>query len=97
MTAHADEKGDVRIAGIFDADLTEFLPMSWAVATAGACEYDPSTNVRLPTSHTGVVSARHPHPGASSPRDAGAVEVRGGDVAECRIGGFGPLVNPVGR
>jgi len=27
----------------------------------------------------------------------GAVEVRVGDVAECRIGGFGPLVNPVGR
>jgi len=27
----------------------------------------------------------------------GAVEVRPGDVAECRIGGFGPLVNPVGR
>lgn len=27
----------------------------------------------------------------------GAVEVRSGDVAECRIGGFGPLVNPVGR
>ena len=27
----------------------------------------------------------------------GAVEIRPGDVAECRIGGFGPLVNPVGR
>jgi 2-keto-4-pentenoate hydratase/2-oxohepta-3-ene-1,7-dioic acid hydratase in catechol pathway len=27
----------------------------------------------------------------------GAVEVKSGDVAECRIGGFGPLVNPVGR
>ncbi len=27
----------------------------------------------------------------------GAVEVRPGDVAECRIGGFGPLANPVGR
>lgn len=27
----------------------------------------------------------------------GAVAVRPGDVAECRIGGLGPLVNPVGR
>ena len=27
----------------------------------------------------------------------GAVEINPGDVAECRIGGFGPLVNPVGR
>ena len=27
----------------------------------------------------------------------GAVEIGPGDVAECRIGGFGPLVNPVGR
>ncbi|HKH10350.1 MAG TPA: fumarylacetoacetate hydrolase family protein [Rubrobacter sp.] len=27
----------------------------------------------------------------------GAVEVRPGDVVECRIGGFGPLANPVGR
>jgi 2-keto-4-pentenoate hydratase/2-oxohepta-3-ene-1,7-dioic acid hydratase in catechol pathway len=27
----------------------------------------------------------------------GAVEIKPGDVAECRIGGFGPLVNPVGR
>ncbi len=27
----------------------------------------------------------------------GAVGISPGDVAECRIGGFGPLVNPVGR
>ncbi len=27
----------------------------------------------------------------------GAVGIEPGDVAECRIGGFGPLVNPVGR
>lgn len=27
----------------------------------------------------------------------GAVEISPGDVAECRIGGFGPLVNPIGR
>ena len=27
----------------------------------------------------------------------GAVAIEPGDVAECRIGGFGPLVNPVGR
>jgi hypothetical protein len=28
LTAHVDEKGDVRITGIFDADLTELLPAS---------------------------------------------------------------------
>ena len=27
----------------------------------------------------------------------GAVEISPGDVAECRIGGLGPLVNPIGR
>jgi hypothetical protein len=68
LTAHADEKGDVRITGIFDADLTELLPASWAVAKAGAREYDASTNVQLPTMHRGVVSAGRPHPGTSSPR-----------------------------
>ena len=41
--------------------------------------------------------------GTSSPGDAistgtpGAVRISPGDVAECRIGGFGPLANPVGR
>ena len=68
LTAHVDEKGDVRITGIFDADLTEFLPTSWAVAKAGAREYDPSTNVQLPTRYKGVVSAGHPRRGTSSPR-----------------------------
>lgn len=60
LTAHVDEKGDVGITGIFDADLTELLPASWAVAKAGAREYDPSMNTQLPTSHKGVVSAGHP-------------------------------------
>ena len=58
-----DEKGDVRITGIFDADLTELLPASWAVAKADAREYDPSMNTRLPTRHKGVVSAGHPRRG----------------------------------
>ena len=56
LAAHVDEKGDVRITGIFDADLTELLPASWAVAKAGACEYDPSANTRLPKLHRGVVT-----------------------------------------
>ena len=30
MTAQADEKGNVSITGIFDADITELLPASWA-------------------------------------------------------------------
>ena len=68
LTAHVDEKGDVRITGIFDADLTELLPASWAVAKDGAREYDPSMNTQLPTRHKGVVSAGHPHRGTSSPR-----------------------------
>ena len=63
LTAHVDEGGDVRITGVFDADLTELLPASWAVAKDGAREYDPSMNTRLPTLHRGVVSAGHPHPG----------------------------------
>ena len=68
VTTRADEKGDVRITGVFDADLTELLPASWAVAKAGAREYDASTNVQLPTLHRGVVSAGRPLPGTSSPR-----------------------------
>ena len=63
MTAHAGENGDVSITGIFDADLTELLPASWALAKAGAREYDSSLNRRLPTSHKGVVSAGRPRPG----------------------------------
>jgi hypothetical protein len=63
LTAHVDEGGDVRITGVFDADLTELLPASWAVAKASAQEYDPSLNVQLPTPHRGVVSVRHPHRG----------------------------------
>ena len=63
LTAHVDEGGDVRITGIFDADLTELLPASWAVAKAGAREYDPSMNTQLPIRHKGVVSAGRPHPG----------------------------------
>jgi hypothetical protein len=68
LTAHVDEKGDVRITGIFDADLTELLPASWAVAKAGAREYDASMNTRLPTPHKGVVGAGHSHLETSSPR-----------------------------
>ncbi len=63
LTAHVDEQGDVRITGIFDADLTELLPASWAVAKAGAHEYDANTNTQLPTLHRGVVSAGRPHRG----------------------------------
>ena len=63
LTAHVDEGGDVRITGVFDADLTELLPASWAVAKDGAREYDPTMNTRLPTRHKGVVSAGHPHGG----------------------------------
>lgn len=63
MTAHADEKGDVSITGIFDADLTELLPASWVLAKVGAREYDPSLNRRLPTPHKGVVSVEHPRRG----------------------------------
>lgn len=63
LTAHVDEKGDLRITGIFDADLTELLPASWAVAKDGAREYDASTNTQLPTLHRGVVSAGRPHRG----------------------------------
>ena len=68
MTAHAEENGDVSITGIFDADLIELLPTSWALAKAGAREYDPSLNRQRPTSHEGVVSMGHPRPGASYPR-----------------------------
>jgi len=63
LMAHTDGNGDVSITGIFDADLTELLPTSWALAKAGAREYDPSLNRRLPTPHKGVVSAEHPRPG----------------------------------
>ena len=59
VTAHADGKGDVRITGIFDADITEILPMSPALAKASAREYDPSLNRQLPTLHRGVVSVGH--------------------------------------
>ena len=63
MTARADENGDAQITGIFDADLTGLLPTSWALAKAGAREYDPSLNRKLPTSHEEVVSIGHPRPG----------------------------------
>jgi len=59
MTAHADEKGDVSIAGIFDAHLTDLLPTSWAQAKAGARDDDVRLNRRLPTLYGGVVSAGH--------------------------------------
>ena len=68
LTAHADEKGDVRVTGVFDADITELLPTSWAAARASARDHDPRINPRLPTPHKGVVSVRHSHPGTSSPR-----------------------------
>jgi hypothetical protein len=68
VTAHADEKGDVRVTGVFDADITELLPTSWAAARASARDHDPRINPRLPTPHKGVVSVRHSHPGTSSPR-----------------------------
>ena len=57
VATRADEKGDVRITGVVDADLTELLPASWAVAKAGAREYDAGTNMQLPTLYRGVVSA----------------------------------------
>ncbi len=66
ITAHADEKGDVRITGIFDADITDLLPMSWALAKASARDYHPSLNGQLPTLHKGVVSVGHPCRGTSS-------------------------------
>ena len=56
MTAHVDEEGNVRITGIFDADLTELLPASWAAAKAGARDEDPRLNRQLPVLHMGVVS-----------------------------------------
>jgi hypothetical protein len=61
VTAHADEKGDVRVTGVFDADITELLPTSWAAARASARDHDPRINPRLPTPHKGVVSVRHSH------------------------------------
>jgi hypothetical protein len=54
-------------------------------------------NRRLPTSHKGVGVWDTPTGDVISTGTPGAVEVRPGDVAECRIGGFGPLANPVGR
>lgn len=60
MTAHADENGDIRITGIFGADITELLPMSLAQAKAGAREYDVGLNIQLPTPHRGVVSVERP-------------------------------------
>ena len=42
MTARADGMDGARITGIFSADGTELLPMSWALAKAGAQGYDPS-------------------------------------------------------
>ncbi len=63
MTAHADKNGDVSITGIFGADITELLPMSWAQAKASAHEYDVGLNIQLPKSYKGVVSVEHPRPG----------------------------------
>jgi hypothetical protein len=60
VTAYADGRGDVRITGVFDADITELLPASWALAKANAREYDAGRNVGLPTLHKGVVSVDHP-------------------------------------
>ena len=68
VTAHADEKGDVRITGVFDADIAELLPTSWAAARASARDHNPRINPRLPTSHKGIVSVRHSRPGTSSPQ-----------------------------
>ncbi len=59
MTAHVDEGGNVRITGIFEADLTELLPASWAAAKAGAREEEPRLNRQLPVLHRGVVSVGH--------------------------------------
>ena len=42
MTARADGMDGARLTGIFSADGTELLPMSWALAKAGAQGYDPS-------------------------------------------------------
>jgi hypothetical protein len=56
MTARADEMDHARITRTFGADVTELLPMSWALAKAGARGYDPSLNRRLPIPHKGVVS-----------------------------------------
>jgi hypothetical protein len=42
MTARADGMDGARITGIFSAGGTELLPMSWALAKAGAQGYDPS-------------------------------------------------------
>ena len=68
MTAHLGEEGNVRITGIFDADLTELLPASWAAAKAGAREEEPRLNRQLPVLHRGVVSAGHPRRGTQYPR-----------------------------
>lgn len=58
MTVYTDEMGGVRITGVFGADVTGLLPMSWAVAKAGARGYDVGLNTRLPTPHTGTLSVR---------------------------------------
>lgn len=63
LTAHVDEKGDAQITGIFDADITELLPGSWADAKAAARHHDLSLNTRLPILHKGVVSAGRPRRG----------------------------------
>ena len=97
MTARADEMDHARITRTFGADVTELLPMSWALAKAGVWGYDPSLNRRLPIPHKGVVCGISQPGDVMSTGSPGAVEVLSGDVAECRIGGFGPLVNPVGR
>ena len=67
MTAHVDEEGNVRITGIFDADLNGILPASWAAAKAGAREEESRLNRQLPVLHRGVVSAGHPRLGTRSP------------------------------
>lgn len=57
ITAHADEEGNVRTTGIFDAELP---PASRAAAKAGAREEDPRLDRQLPVVHRGVVGAGHP-------------------------------------
>ncbi len=42
MTARADRMDGARPTGIFSADGTALLPMSCALAKAGAQGYDPS-------------------------------------------------------
>ena len=83
LRVDVDGQGNARISGAFDLNIAELLPIE------GAYRVSEDRGAAWP--YDGVVTLASPSRGPHLHGDAGAVEIRDGDVLSCHTDGFEPL------